>query len=42
MKRFLAPALVMFLLLGGVPTVAATAAMNGHALLASKLMERCR
>jgi hypothetical protein len=33
MKRFLAPALVMFPLLGGVPTVAATAAMNGHALL---------
>jgi hypothetical protein len=34
MKRFLAPALVMFPLLGGVPTVAATAAMNGHSNLA--------
>ena len=33
MRRFLAPALVMFPLLGGVPTVAATAATNGHALL---------
>ena len=34
MKRFLARALVIFPLLGGgVPTVAATAAMNGHALL---------
>jgi hypothetical protein len=33
MKRFLAPALVMLPLLGGVPMVAATAAMNGHALL---------
>jgi hypothetical protein len=33
MKRFLAPALVMFPLLGGVPTEAATAAPNGHALL---------
>ena len=33
MKRFLTPALVMFPLLGAVPTVAATAAMNGHALL---------
>ena len=33
MKTFLAPALVMFPLLGGVPMVAATVAMNGHALL---------
>jgi len=34
MKKFLARALVMFPLLGGgVPMVAATVAMNGHALL---------
>ena len=33
MKRFLAPALAMFPLLGGAPAVAATAAMNGQALL---------
>jgi hypothetical protein len=33
MKRFLAPAFVMFPLLGGVPTEVAIAAPNGHPLL---------
>jgi len=32
MMRYLAPALVMLPLLGGVPTEAATAAMVGYAL----------